>query len=90
MKSKRLRARQHLMFQKILNGKRFPKQITLISVTSVSRENIPLVLCFYPLGNDFHPKGVAHHDNGANNYLIAQIVGDIAHETSVDLDLLHR
>jgi hypothetical protein len=66
---------------KLLNWHRFSKQIALVCITTIPGETSPLLFGFHTLSNDFHPKGIAHDNNGANDYLIACVSGDVTYET---------
>jgi hypothetical protein len=72
---------------KLLNWHRFSKQMALVCITTIPGAKSPLLFGFHTLSNDFHPKSIAHDNNGANDYLIACVSGDVTYETLVDLDL---
>src|SRR5690606_17675752 len=45
---------------------------------------------FDALGNDFEVQAVGQIDDGRHTGCVIRIAGDVAHETGVDLELVHR
>ena len=51
-------------------------------------EELQLARCLHTLGNGLHAQAGGHADDGAHNGFVVGVVGDVAHEGLVDLDLV--